>query len=153
MRRIFIIMVLLLIVSPLFALTVDEVTSENIVSLLSEAGYFAYVDEDGDVAFEDQYGMVYYIIHIPEEQRLWIQCSWYASDSIDSITAFWLMNECNSNLSIVRGWYVPIEHSFYWDYDLMYGDAGLDASLLVSVIDAFVFQSDILTDFLISEGA
>ena len=146
-------MVLLLLVSPLFALTVGEITSESIVSLLSEAGYVSYVDEDGDVAFEDQYGMVYYIIHVPEDHRLWIQCSWYASDSIDSITAFRLMNECNSNLSIVRGWYEPMAHSFYWDYDLMYGEAGIEDALLVSVVDAFVQQSDILTDFLISEGA
>ena len=153
MRRITIIVLLLLLACPLFALSTDEITSENLVSLLSDAGYAAYVDEDGDVAFEDQYGFVYYMIHIPEDRRLWIQCSWYASDSIDSITAFRLMNECNANLAIVRGWYVPIDHTFFWDYDLLYGESGLDEGLLVSVIDAFIQQSDILTDFLISEGA
>lgn len=153
MRKILTTIVLLAASLPLLALSCDDISSENLVSLLEDAGYTARVDEEGDVEFEDSYGMVYYIVHVPSERRLWIQCGWYASDWVDSSSAFRLMNECNSSLTVVRGWYEPLSHSFFWDYDLLYSEAGLDDDLFIYAVASFVRQSDILTDFLISEGA
>ena len=68
------------------AMTAEEVTPENLAAALSAAGYEAYIDADGDAAVLDQYGMEYWIISYPEENRLWIQRGWAAADGISSST-------------------------------------------------------------------
>ena len=142
-----------LLPAALSALDADDVTSVNLVTLLSDAGYAASVDEDGDVEVQDQYGMSYYIIIYPDECRLWIQGGWYASGRMDSITAFRLMNECNSNMVMIRGFYEPMAHTFYCDYDMYYSEIGLDDALFIDVVEAFFAQADWFTDYLLSENA
>lgn len=43
--------------------------------------------------------------------------------------------------------------TFYCDYDLYYGEDGLDDALFVSIMQTFFEQADIYTDYLIGEDA
>ena len=155
MKKIFSLISLLvvLVAVPAFALSPEEITSENLVAILSDNGYTAYVDEDGDTAVEDQYGMVYYMISYPEENRLWIQAGWTASDEVRSNDANRMVNECNSSLFLIRCFYDSMYRTFYCDYDLYYPESGLDDGFLISIIEEFFSQADLYTDYLIGEGA
>ena len=142
-----------LLISPLAAMSGEEVNAENLTALLSDAGYESYIDEDGDTAFKDQYGMEYWIIAYPEENRIWIQSCWLASDDITSREAYGLVNESNRNLLFARCWYEPMVRTFYCDYDLMYPADGLDDDLLISMVNNFFLAADWYTDYLLGEGA
>ena len=84
MKRNALIFILIFIsASSLFALSKEEINSENIASLLLDAGFKAYVDDEGDVTVHDEYDMKYWIIHYPEENMLFIQSGWNAKDGID----------------------------------------------------------------------
>lgn len=154
MKRVAIVLVLTLCaVSSLFAVSAEDVSSESIATMLSEAGYNAWIDEEGDVTVTDQYGMEYWIMAYPEENRLWIQSGWTASDEITSKDAYSLVNESNRNLFFARCWYEPMSRTFYADYDLLYPSSGLDADFLASFLEEFFLAADIFTDYLIGEGA
>ena len=135
------------------AMTAEEVTPENLAAALSAAGYEAYIDADGDAAVLDQYGMEYWIISYPEENRLWIQRGWAAADGISSSTAYSLMNESNRQMQLIRSFYEPMSRIFCCDYDLYYPASGLDDAFFVSIMEAFFAQAGFLTDYLIGEGA
>ena len=154
MKRVAIVLVLMLCaVSSLFAVAAEDVSSENIATMLSEAGYNAWVDVEGDVTVTDQYGMEYWIMAYPEENRLWIQSGWTAADEITSRDAYNLVNESNRNLFFARCWYEPVSRTFYADYDFLYPSSGLDADFLASFLEEFFLAADIFTDYLIGEGA
>ena len=140
-------------ISPLFAISSDDVSAESIVSLLSDNGFSSYIDEDGDVTVEDQYGMEYWIMLFPEEGRLWIQSGWGASADVKSADANRIVNECNNSLYLIRCSYDPMYRTFYCDYDFYYHESGIDDGLLVSIISIFFDQADVYTDYLIGEGA
>ena len=138
--------------ASLFAMSAADVSSDSIVALLADNGYAAYIDGEGDVAVEDQYGMEYWIIPYPYENRIWIQSGWGAADDVKSSDANRVVNECNNNLFLIRCSYSPMYRTFYCDYDFCYSDSGFDDSLLLSIIDDFFSQADIYTDYLIGEG-
>ncbi len=153
-KTLIIITMAFLLLSPLAAMSGEEVNAENLTALLSDAGYESYIDEDGDTAFKDQYGMEYWIIcGYPEENCLYIQSGWSASPETVSETAFKLANEGNRTMFTARCYYEPMERAFYADYTLRYSDAGIDDAALLSTVEAFLSDSDVFTDFLIGEGA
>ena len=154
MRRfLLIVSIALFAVLGLSAIPAENVNADSILSLLLERGYDAALDADGDVAVYDQYGMEYWIIAYPEENRIWIQSCWLASDDITSREAYGLVNESNRNLLFARCWYEPMVRTFYCDYDLMYPADGLDDDLLISMVNNFFLAADWYTDYLLGEGA
>ncbi len=146
------IIVLVSVSASLSAIPASDVSSESIAALLYGNGYSAYVDEDGDVTVEDQYGMDYWIIPYADENRIWIQSGWSAADDVKSSDANRIVNECNNNLFLIRCSYSSMYRTFYCDYDFCYSDSGFDDALLISIIDYFFSQADIYTDYLIGEG-
>ncbi len=149
-KALIVISILLAAVSPLFALDAEDVTAENIASILKNAGLDAEVDEEGDVAITDQYDYLYWIIAYPEEKRLWIESGWPAYGDVSTSDAARIVNDANSNLIMLRAWYEPVPGTFYADYDFFYSDI-LDEDLLVEVVEFFLTQADVYTDYLISE--
>ena len=139
--------------SSLLAIPSGEISSESLALLLSDNGCTAYVDEEGDVTVEDQYGMEYWIMHFPSERRIWIQSGWAAADGVRNADASRLVNECNNLLLLIRCFYSSMYRTFYCDYDLYYGEDGLDDALFVSIMQTFFEQADIYTDYLIGEDA
>ena len=97
-----IVSIALFAVSGLSAIPAENVSADSILSLLLERGYDAALDADGDVAVYDQYGMEYWIIAYPDENRIWIQSCWLAADGITSREAYSLVNESNRNLLFAR---------------------------------------------------
>ena len=154
MKRNALIFILIFIsASSLFALSKEEINSENIASLLLDAGFKAYVDDEGDVTVHDEYDMKYWIIHYPEENMLFIQSGWNAKDGIDSEKAYPLVNESNRTLFLIRCWYDPVSRAFYADYDFHYPKEGLNDALLIDILAIFFESSDEYTDYLIGENA
>lgn len=146
------IIVLVSVSASLSAIPASDVSSESIAALLDGNGYSAYVDEDGDVTVEDQYGMDYWIIPYADENRIYIQSGWIAADGVKSNDANRAVNECNSSFYLVRCFYEPMYGTFYCDYDFYYPEAGFDDALFMSIINIFFEQADIYTDYLIGEG-
>ena len=142
-------------VGSLFAMTADEVSPENIVALLQDNGYDAEIDEDGDAAFYDEYGMMYWIIlDSSEKNSLLIQSGWSATDEITSRDAFRLANEGNRQMHTIRCYYEPLQRAFYADYTMLYSEeSGLDESTLLRVVEDFLEEADTYTDYLLGEGA
>lgn len=152
-RLIVFLMLTITVLTPLLALDAEEITPENIAVLLTEAGIHAYVDEEDDVTVTDQYGINYWIVSYPEENRLWIQSGWTAADGVTTKDAAVLCNEANNVLIMLRCWYEPLLRTFYADYDLFYPEAGVDNELLIRIVEEFLIKADIYTDYLVGEGA
>ena len=154
-RRIFLIIAaLLLLLLPASAMDYESITAENLSSLLSGAGIVSYTDEEGDAAFQDEYGMEYWIIlDFPEKGYMMIQSAWSAADGVSADMAVRMINECNRVMSIIRCWYEPIARAFYADYVFPYTEAGFDDDAFLMIIRDFMDESDVYTDYLIAEGA
>lgn len=152
MRKLFI---LILAISACMTLgAIDEVNSENIAGLLQAAGYDAYVDDDGDVAFYDEYDMLYWATPgYPDENSVYIQSGWVAASDIKSPDAFRLTNESNRQMFTIRCYYEPLTRTFYADYIIKYPETGLDEDLFIETISSFLAEADTYTSYLIGEGA
>lgn len=152
-RLILIIFIVFLSLSSVSALPTADVNSENLVTILKEAGYKASIDQDGDVELLDQYDMRYWICSIPEEHRLYMQSGWNAAANISSEKAYALVNEGNRTQYLIRSWYEPLMRTFYSDYDFIYSENEFDEDLFLQMVEDFLYQADIYTDYLIGEGA
>lgn len=148
-----ILVILFMCLSQISAIAAEDVSAESLASLLSDAGYSSYVDEEGDVIFKDDYGLEYWVIaDYLEENKVFIQGAWLAEDNVTSNEANRLMNECNSKMYTIRSYYEPLSRAFFIDYALYYGEI-LEDTVFLSVIADFLYESDIFTDYLIGEKA
>ena len=152
MKKIFCVLILLMVSLSLSAVPSGEVTPEYLAKVMQNAGYEANVDQDGDVEFQDQYEMYYWITCSPAENRLYIQSGWPATDGISSEKAYKIVNDANIRYYLIRSFYDSAYRTFYCDYDFFYAD-DFDEGLFLRAIEEFLYYSDIFTDALIGEGA
>ena len=139
---------------PLSAIEHGAISPEGIVELLSKAGYEAYVDQDGDAAFFDEYGMEYWIfLDYPDADQLMIQSAWAASAGVTTDEANRIVNESNRMVFTIRCYFEPLYRTFFADYTLPFSERGLDDEAFIKAIDSFVYESDLYTDHLLAEGA
>lgn len=139
---------------PLSAIEHGAISPEGIVDLLSTAGYEAYVDQDGDAAFFDEYGMEYWIfLGYPDADQLMIQSAWAASAGVTTDEANRIVNESNRMVFTIRCYFEPLYRTFFADYTLPFSERGLDDEAFIKAIDSFVYESDLYTDHLLAEGA
>ena len=139
---------------PLSAIEHGAISPEGIVELLSKAGYEAYVDQDGDAAFFDEYGMEYWIfLDYPDADQLMIQSAWAAAAGIATDAANRIANESNRMVFTIRCYFEPLYKTFFADYTLPFSEQGLDDEAFIKAIDSFVYESDLYTDHLLAEGA
>ena len=139
---------------PLSAIEHGAISPEGIVELLSKAGYEAYVDQDGDAAFFDEYGMEYWIfLDYPDADQLMIQSAWAAAAGIATDEANRIANESNRMVFTIRCYFEPLYRTFFADYTLPFSEQGLDDEAFIKAIDSFVYESDLYTDHLLAEGA
>ena len=139
---------------PLSAIEHGAISPEGIVELLSKAGYEAYVDQDGDAAFFDEYGMEYWIfLDYPDADQLMIQSAWAAAAGIATDEANRIANESNRMVFTIRCYFEPLYKTFFADYTLPFSEQGLDDEAFIKAIDSFVYESDLYTDHLLAEGA
>ena len=139
---------------PLSAIEHGAISPEGIVDLLSTAGYEAYVDQDGDAAFFDEYGMEYWIfLGYPDADQLMIQSAWAASAGVTTDEANRIVNESNRMVFTIRCCFEPLYRTFFADYTLPFSERGLDDEAFIKAIDSFVYESDLYTDHLLAEGA
>lgn len=117
---------------------------------MQNAGYEAKVDQDGDVEFQDQYEMYYWITCSPAEGRLYIQSGWPAAIEVSSEKAYRIVNDSNSRFYLIRTFYDSAYRIFYCDYDFFYPD-NFDEALFLKVVEKFLSFSDVFTDYLIGE--
>lgn len=139
---------------PLSAIEHGAISPEGIVELLSKAGYEAYVDQDGDAVFFDEYGMEYWIfLDYPDANQLMIQSAWAAAAGIATDEANRIANESNRMVFTIRCYFEPLYRTFFADYTLPFSERGLDDEAFIKAIDSFVYESDLYTDHLLAEGA
>ena len=139
---------------PLSAIEHGAISPEGIVDLLSTAGYEAYVDQDGDAVFFDEYGMEYWIfLDYPDADQLMIQSAWAASAGVTIDDANRIANESNRMVFTIRCYFEPLYRTFFADYTLPFSERGLDDEAFIKAIDSFVYESDLYTDHLLAEGA
>lgn len=139
---------------PLSAIEHEAISPEDIAELLSKAGYEAYVDQDGDAAFFDEYGMEYWIfLDSPDADQLMIQSAWAAAAGITADEANRIANESNRMVFTIRCYFEPLYRTFFADYTLPFSERGLDDEAFIKAIGSFVYESDLYTDYLIAEGA
>ena len=139
---------------PLSAIEHGAISPEGIVELLSKAGYEAYVDQDGDAVFFDEYGMEYWIfLDYPDADQLMIQSAWAASAGVTTDEANRIANESNRMVFTIRCYFEPLYRTFFADYTLPFSERGLDDEAFIKAIDSFVYESDLYTDHLLAEGA
>ncbi len=139
---------------PLSAIEHGAISPEGIVELLSKAGYEAYVDQDGDAVFFDEYGMEYWIfLDYPDANQLMIQSAWAASAGVTTDEANRIANESNRMVFTIRCYFEPLYRTFFADYTLPFSERGLDDEAFIKAIDSFVYESDLYTDHLLAEGA
>lgn len=144
-------LILALILLTVTIISTYSISPDEIAAMLPEYG--AYVDEDGDVSFNDQYGMEYWIAtDYPEEGMLYIQSGWIAAPDVTSAKAYELVNESNRTMFLIRCYYEPLSRSFYADYLMPYNE-NMDAALLSATVEDFLEECDIFTDYLIGEEA
>ena len=152
MKKLFLIILALLWVTQLSA--AEAVTSESLVSILQGAGYEAFVDEEGDASFYDQYEMLYWATpDYPEENSIYIQSGWSATENVTSDEAYKIANEGNRQVFTIRCFYEPLTRTFYTDYTLRYPETELDEEVFLRTVESFLSEADTYTDYLIGEGA
>lgn len=122
MKKIVCFLLLLTVSLSLFSTSNEGVTPEYLVEVMQNAGYEAKVDQDGDVEFQDQYEMYYWITCSPAEGRLYIQSGWPAAIEVSSEKAYRIVNDSNSRFYLIRTFYDSAYRIFYCDYDFFYPD-------------------------------
>ncbi len=154
MKKFLTIIFVAMLMLPLSAIEHGAISPEGIVDLLSTAGYEAYVDQDGDAAFFDEYGMEYWIfLGYPDADQLMIQSAWAASAGVTTDEANRIANESNRMVFTIRCYFEPLYRTFFADYTLPFSERGLDDEAFIKAIDSFVYESDLYTDHLLAEGA
>lgn len=154
MKKFLTIIFVAMLMLPLSAIEHGAISPEGIVDLLSTAGYEAYVDQDGDAAFFDEYGMEYWIfLGYPDADQLMIQSAWAASAGVTTDEANRIVNESNRMVFTIRCYFEPLYRTFFADYTLPFSERGLDDEAFIKAIDSFVYESDLYTDHLLAEGA
>ena len=151
-RRILLVAALIVLAAmPLLALPAEDVNAENLVSILTGNGYEAWIDDDGDVMFRDQYDLKYWIIIDPSSHRMLLQSGWSGGD-LTNQRAVQMMNECNNEFIMLRCYHRTFSGGLIIEYCFQYSDAGLDEKAFILAVEGFLDEADTFTDYLIAEG-